>query len=125
MSPSLHFPLPLLNIKNKNKNNPSRPYEVGGSHPRQEESRGVRAKRGKSIQEREYIVERANFSKFELPLFKGQILQCLPHCNIGVGGWEFPQDSFYLLCIFLFVDIIAVCIIELFAIMLKCMCCAI
>ena len=57
------------------------------------------------------------FTKFELPLFMGQILQLLLHCNTRVGGWEFPQDSFYLFCIFLFGNTITFCIIELFAIM--------
>ena len=27
------------------------------------------------------------FTKFELPLFRGQILQFLLHCNARVGGW--------------------------------------
>ena len=40
---------------------------------------------------------RVDFSKqtFELPLFRGQILQPFPHCNTRVGGWECPQDSCY------------------------------
>jgi hypothetical protein len=41
--------------------------------------------------------ERANFSKrsFELPLFRGQILQTLPYCIARLGGWDCPQDSCY------------------------------
>ena len=32
------------------------------------------------------------FTKFELPLFRDQILQYLHHCNTRVGGWEHPQS---------------------------------
>ena len=63
------------------------------------------------------------FTKFELPPFKGQILQLLLHCNTRMGGWEFPQDSFNFFCIFLFDNTITFCIIELFANMSNCMCC--
>ena len=58
-----------------------------------------------------------SFINFELPLFRGQILQHLLQCNARVGGWTFPQDSFYFLCIFLLGNITIYCMIELLVIM--------
>jgi hypothetical protein len=58
------------------------------------------------------------FTKLELPLFRGQILQHLLHCNARVGGWEFSQDSFYFLCIFLLGTITVFCMIDCLAIIL-------
>jgi hypothetical protein len=65
-----------------------------------------------------YIELFKTFTKFGFPLFRGQNLQHLLHCNARVGGWEFPQDSFYFLCIFLLDNITIFCMIELLVIML-------
>ena len=51
---------------------------------------------------------------FELPLFRGQILQPLPHCNIRVGGWKCPQDSCYVFHLYKFNYTSILCIRESF-----------
>ena len=58
------------------------------------------------------------FTKLELPLSRGQILQHILHCNAKVGGWEFPQGSFYSLWIFLLGTITIFCMIDCLAIIL-------
>ena len=72
------------------------------------------------------VRERADFSKLfaklELPLFRGQILQYLPHCYTRVGGWEFPHNYVYQTYTFLFSDLILVCIMKMLVIMSNCMC---
>ena len=60
---------------------------------------------------------------FELPLFRGQILQTLPHCNRRVGRWDCSQDSCYVYRFYPFNSISLLCIKTSFTNMHSCMYC--